>query len=110
MRFSGERLGWESGVPPTDDLNVLRYRSQTIASSAFDIMCESGGRARVIDITKTLVKAGKLRATRTAYSTVTKTLDRDERFTKAGAGTYRFADLPEPSNRRQRKVKLTRPS
>lgn len=102
-------FGLESDAPPTDDLNVLRYRSQTIASSAFDIMRESGGRARVVDITKTLIKAGKLKPTRTAYASVTKTLDRDDRFTKAGPGTYQIIDLApiESSNRRRRKVRLT---
>lgn len=81
-------VGLHADVPPTDELDVLRYRNQTVAQSAYDITRNAGGRARVTDITKTLVRAGKLKDSRVGYATVTKTLDRDQRFRKAGRGEY----------------------
>ena len=101
-------FGLEAGAPPTEDLNVLRYRSQTVANSAFDIMRENGGRARVVDITKILVRAGKIKASRSAYSTVTKTLDRDDRFEKVSAGTFKIAEGAEHARPRKKRRKLTK--
>ena len=84
-------LGLHSDVPPTDEIDVLRYRSQTVAQSAEDIMRGAGDRARVVDITKTLVRAGKLKDSRVGYAVVTKALDRSERFKKVGKGEYSVA-------------------
>ena len=81
-------LGLQAEVPPTDELDVLRYRSQTVAQSAEDIMRGVGGRARVVDIAKTLVRAGKLKSNRVGYAIVTKALDRSDRFEKVGKGEY----------------------
>lgn len=88
-------FGLESEVPPTDELDILRYRNQTIAESCLDIMRKNGGRARVTEITRTLLKAGKIRNYRTGYAVVTKTLDRDERFRRKGRGEFEIADRPQ---------------
>ncbi len=82
----------ESEVPPTDELDVLRYRNQTIAESCLDIMRRNGGRARVTDITRTLLRAGKIRNYRTGYAVVTKALDRDDRFRRMGPGEFEIAE------------------
>ena len=88
-------LGLASEAPPTDELDVLRYRSQTVAQSCLDIMRSTGGRAKVTDMTRVLVRAGKLRNYRTGYATVTKTLDRDQRSVKIGRGEYAISRAGE---------------
>ena len=85
-------LGLQSEVPPTDELDVLRYRSQTVSQSAYEIMQSAGGRARVTDITKVLLRAGKLKDSRIGYAVVTKALDRANQFRKVGRGEYSIVD------------------
>ena len=88
-------FGLEAEPPPTDELYLLRYRSQTIAQSCFDMMRETGRPAKVVDLTKALLRAGKLKNYRTGYAIVTKTLDRDERFRKSGRGEYEIVRSPK---------------
>ena len=88
-------LGLEAEAPPTHELDILRFRSQTIAESCLDIMRASGGRARVTEITKILLRAGKLKEYRTGYAIVTKSLDRDVRFRRSGRGEFEIADSQE---------------
>lgn len=88
-------FGLEAEAPPTDELYLLRFRSQPIAQSCLDMMRQRGDRAKVVDLTKVLVRAGKLKNYRTGYATVTKTLDRDKRFNKSGPGEYEIAKSPE---------------
>ena len=84
-------VGLYGFVPRTEQLDSIRYRSQTIAQSCWEIMRASGGRAKVKDITKALKDAGKVKG-RSAYSTVVKTLDRDERFTRVGVGEFALTE------------------
>ena len=87
-------IGLEAEAPSTDELDLLRLRSQTIAESCLDIMRRSGGRSRVTEIVKLLFQAGKLKNRRTGYATVTKTLDRDERFRRVGRGEFEIGTTP----------------
>lgn len=74
-------------------LDMMRFRSQTVADSCFEIMAAKGGRAKVTDIIDILIEAGKLKDDRRiAYSTAVKSMDRDERFVKVGRGEYGPAD------------------
>jgi hypothetical protein len=84
-------IGLEAEAPPTDEIDVLRFRSQTVAESCGYIMSKSGGRARVTDILRMLLRAGKLKNYRSGYATITKTLDRDGRFRRVGKGEFALA-------------------
>lgn len=88
-------FGMEAEVPPTEELDALRFRTQTIAQSCLDIMRQNNGRARVTDMTTILVRAGKLKDYRRGYAIVTKTLDRDERFRRSGRGEFEIAESRE---------------
>jgi len=85
-------IGLESAPPGTDQLDNTRFRSQTISQSCMDMMRSGGGRAKVADIAKALMSAGKLKNKRNAYSTVVKTLDRDARFERVGVGEFALVE------------------
>ena len=87
-------LGLDAPAPSTEQLDLIRLRSQTVVLSCIEIMRANGGKGRVADITKTLIAAGKLRG-RSAYSTVIKTMDRDSRFHKTGRGEFALANSEE---------------
>ena len=73
-------------------IDILRFRTQTVAESALEMMESQDGRAKVREITDALMRAGKLKPNRRiAYSTVLKILDRDDRFVRIGPGTYGLA-------------------
>jgi len=88
-------IGLETEAPSTDEIDGLRFRTQTVAQSCIDIMGKAGGRARVTHILKTLMRAGKLKSYRSGYATITKTLDRDERFRKVARGEFELAESPD---------------
>lgn len=84
------------GKPTPDDLfgglDMMRFRSQTVAQSCFEIIQAKGGRAKVTEIIDILIAAGKLKDDRRiAYGTAVKSMERDERFRKVGRGEYGFA-------------------
>ena len=69
--------------------DFLRYRGQTIAQSALDIMNERNGKAGIKEIVDILIKSGKIKSNRrVAYSTVLKILSRDKRFVRIERGIY----------------------
>ncbi len=73
-------------------VDILRFRTQTVAESASEVMEQRGGRAKVGEIIDVLMQAGKLKPNRRiAYSTVLKILDRNKRFVKLGPGTFGLA-------------------
>ena len=88
-------IGLEAEAPPTDEVDVLRFRSQTVVQSCGYIMSKSGGRARVTDILKMLLRAGKLKNYRRGYATITKTLDRDARFRRVARGEFELVATPD---------------
>jgi hypothetical protein len=88
------------GKPTPDDqfggLDLMRFRSQTVAKSCFEIIEARGGTAKVTDIIDILIAAGKLKDDRRiAYGTAVKSMERDERFRKVGRGEYGLADVAE---------------
>ncbi|MGB5932970.1 MAG: hypothetical protein WBH57_07880 [Anaerolineae bacterium] len=77
-------------------LDMMRFRTQTVAESCFEIISQKGGRAKVTEIIDILIAAGKLkRDRRIAYGTVVKSMERDERFVKVGPGEYGLAETEE---------------
>jgi len=85
------------GKPTPDELfgglDMMRFRSQTVAQSCFEIIEGKGGRAKVTEIIDILIAAGKLKDDRRiAYGTVVKSMERDERFRKVGKGQYGLAE------------------
>jgi len=89
-------FGLESQAPTTAGLDRLKLRTQTVRQSCIEIMKGSGGRAKVTDITRALIGAGKLRNYRGGYATVTKTLDRDDRFRRVGKGEFELVEGQAP--------------
>ena len=88
-------IGVHAEAPSTDEIDDLRFRTQTVAQSCIDIMSKAGGRARVTHILKKLMRAGKLKSYQSGYATITKTLDRDERFRKVARGEFELAETPD---------------
>jgi len=86
---------------PTPDglfgaLDMMRFRSQTVAQSCYEIISEKGGRAKVTEIIDILIGAGKLKDDRRiAYGTAVKSMERDERFVKVGPGEYGVTETEE---------------
>jgi len=88
------------GKPTRDDLfgglDMMRFRTQTVAESCYEIIGQKGGRAKVTEIIDILIAAGKLKDDRRiAYATAVKSMERDERFVKVGAGQYGLAEAEE---------------
>ncbi len=81
-------LGLGSDATRRNGVDAHRYLSQTVGQSAYDIMQMNNGRARVVEILKILLEAGKVKKYNSGYSTIKKTLDRDRRFEKVGKGEY----------------------
>lgn len=86
---------------PTPDhlfggLDMMRFRTQTVAQSCFEMITEKGGRAKVTEIINILIAAGKLKDDRRiAYGTAVKSMERDARFRKVGKGEYGLAGTEE---------------
>lgn len=88
------------GKPTPDELfgglDMMRFRSQTVAQSCFEIIQGKRGTAKVTEIIDMLISAGKLKEDRRiAYGTVVKSMERDERFTKVGRGEYGLAETEQ---------------
>lgn len=88
------------GKPTPDQLfgglDMMRFRTQTVAQSCLEIIRQKGGRAKVTEIINVLIAAGKLKDNRRiAYATVVKSMERDERFRKVGKGEYGLVEAEE---------------
>lgn len=74
--------------------NAKRFQYATIADSCAAIMRELGGHAKTRELMERLTKAGKLTTNyKTAYSSVLKALQRDERFEQLGRGEFALKDI-----------------
>lgn len=82
-------MGVATSAPSTANSNAKRFKRATTADSCAVLMKESGGHARVRDLMERLVKAEKLTTNyKTAYATVLKALQRDDRFERIARGEF----------------------
>lgn len=89
-------LGKPSAQEVFGGLDMMRFRTQTVAESCYEIISQKGGRAKVTEIIDILIAAGKLKDDRRiAYGTAVKSMERDERFVKVGRGEYGLTEIEE---------------
>lgn len=89
-------VGKPSAEEAYSALDMMRFSTQTVAESCYEIIRDKGGRAKVTEIIDILIAAYKLKDDRRiAYGTAVKSMERDERFVKVGPGEYGLAETQE---------------
>lgn len=82
-------MGISSPKPSQANSNSKRFKYATTADACVELMKELGGHAKTRTLMERLVKAGKLTSNyASAYTTVLKALQRDNRFEQIGRGEF----------------------
>lgn len=79
LRTYLQSIGVPQPVEASIQFDSARFRRMTVLDAVAYILTESGGKARISDIRKTLLEAKKLRNPRTAYNHIRGAADRDPR-------------------------------